>query len=47
MRQAYEGMRSSGSLGASLAAHGLADLAMYEGRWADAEKLLRGWHCGR
>ena len=27
-------------VGASLAAHGLADLAMYEGRWADAEKLL-------
>jgi serine/threonine-protein kinase len=40
MRSAYEGMRSSGSLGASMAAHGLADLAMYEGRWTDAEKLL-------
>ncbi len=40
MRTAYEGMRSTGPVGASLAAHGLADLAMYEGQWADAGKLL-------
>jgi tetratricopeptide (TPR) repeat protein len=42
MRTAYEGMRSTGPVGASLADHGLADLAMYEGRWAEAEKLLQG-----
>jgi eukaryotic-like serine/threonine-protein kinase len=40
MADVYERMRGSGTAGASLAAHGLADLAMYEGRWADAEKLL-------
>jgi tetratricopeptide (TPR) repeat protein len=40
MRDEYAAMRSTGPIGASLAAHGLADLAMYEGRWADAEKLL-------
>ena len=40
MKQAYDGMRSTGAIGASVATHGLADLAMYEGRWADAEKLL-------
>jgi serine/threonine-protein kinase len=40
VRQAYEGMRGTGTIGASVATHGLADLAMYEGRWADAEKLL-------
>jgi tetratricopeptide (TPR) repeat protein len=41
MRTAYEGMRSTGAVGASLADHGLADLAMYEGRWGEAEKLLQ------
>ena len=46
MRAAYDGMRSTGPIGASLATHGLADLAMYEGRWADAEGLLSGWHRG-
>jgi tetratricopeptide (TPR) repeat protein len=40
MKQAYEGMRSTGAIGASVATHGLADLAMYDGRWADAETLL-------
>jgi tetratricopeptide (TPR) repeat protein len=40
MRDEYAAMKSTGPLGASLAAHGLADLAMFEGRWADAEKLL-------
>jgi tetratricopeptide (TPR) repeat protein len=40
MRDEYAAMQSTGPIGASLAAHGLADLAMYEGRWADAEKLL-------
>jgi len=40
MREVYESMRGTGAAGASTAAHGLADLAMYEGRWADAEKLL-------
>jgi tetratricopeptide (TPR) repeat protein len=40
MRGVYENMRSSGSAGASTAAHGLADLAMYEGRWTEAETLL-------
>ena len=39
-REVYEGMRGSGPSGASVAAQGLADLAMYEGRWADAAKLL-------
>jgi serine/threonine protein kinase/tetratricopeptide (TPR) repeat protein len=41
MRAAYEGMRGTGPLGASMAAHGLADLAMYEGRWVEAEELLQ------
>jgi serine/threonine-protein kinase len=40
MREVYERMRGSGAAGASTATHALADLAMYEGRWADAEKLL-------
>jgi tetratricopeptide (TPR) repeat protein len=40
MREGYESMRTTGAAGASLATHGLADLAMYEGRWGDAEKLL-------
>jgi hypothetical protein len=40
MRREYEAMKGTGAVGASLAAHGLADLAMYEGRWADAGKLL-------
>jgi tetratricopeptide (TPR) repeat protein len=41
MREAYEGMRGTGAAGAAGAAHGLADLAMYQGRWDEAEKLLR------
>jgi tetratricopeptide (TPR) repeat protein len=41
MRGVYDNMRSSGAAGASTAAHGLADLAMYEGRWAEAEALLK------
>jgi tetratricopeptide (TPR) repeat protein len=40
MADVYERMRGSGAAGASIAAHGLADLAMYLGRWADAETLL-------
>jgi serine/threonine protein kinase/tetratricopeptide (TPR) repeat protein len=39
MRGAYEAMKTTAP-GTSVAVHGLADLAMYEGRWADAEKLL-------
>jgi tetratricopeptide (TPR) repeat protein len=37
---AYDAMARTGPLGASRAAIGLADLAMYEGRYDDAEKLL-------
>ncbi len=40
MAGVYESMRASGAPGASLATLGLADLAMYEGRWPEAEKLL-------
>jgi len=40
MRREYETMKTTGAVGSSLAVHGLADLAMYEGRWAEAEKLL-------
>jgi hypothetical protein len=40
VREHYEAMRGASAAGASMAAHGLADLAMYEGRWDDAEKLL-------
>jgi tetratricopeptide (TPR) repeat protein len=40
MREAYDGMAKTGASGSSLAAHGLADLAMYQGRWQEAEKLL-------
>ncbi|MGQ0735838.1 MAG: protein kinase domain-containing protein [Acidobacteriota bacterium] len=42
MRQAYAVMAErGGTAGASLSQHGLADLAMYEGRRADAITLLR------
>ena len=40
MAQVYESMRASGAPGASLATLGLADLAMYQARWTDAQKLL-------
>jgi tetratricopeptide (TPR) repeat protein len=36
----YERMASTGARGASRAAAGLADLALYEGRFADAEGIL-------
>jgi tetratricopeptide (TPR) repeat protein len=39
--RAYEGMGGAGASGASLAAIGLADLAIYQGRFADAEKILK------
>ncbi len=39
-RDAYGRMEGTGGFGASLAAMGLADLALYEGRWNDAEPLL-------
>ena len=40
-RGAYERMAKVGSAAASMANHGLADLAMYEGKWADAETMLQ------
>jgi tetratricopeptide (TPR) repeat protein len=40
MREAYGGMRGTGAVGASVSAHGLADLAMYEGRWDEAQTIL-------
>jgi eukaryotic-like serine/threonine-protein kinase len=39
--QSYASMARTGASGASLAATGLADLAMYEGRYADVEKILK------
>ena len=39
-QQAYERMAQTGPQGASLAATGLADLAMYRGRYAEAETIL-------
>jgi tetratricopeptide (TPR) repeat protein len=39
-RASYEQMATTGASGSSRAAMGLADLAMYEGRFADAEKVL-------
>jgi tetratricopeptide (TPR) repeat protein len=39
--QAYASMAGTGASGASLAATGLADLAVYEGRYGDVEKILR------
>src|SRR4029079_8155947 len=42
MREAYAQMAANGgNAGASLSSHGLADLALYEGRPADAIKILR------
>jgi eukaryotic-like serine/threonine-protein kinase len=38
---AYERMAKTGSSGASLAAMGLGDLAMYRGRYAEAETILK------
>jgi serine/threonine protein kinase/tetratricopeptide (TPR) repeat protein len=40
-RAAYDDMGKTGAAGASLAALGLADLAMYEGRFGDAESLVK------
>jgi tetratricopeptide (TPR) repeat protein/tRNA A-37 threonylcarbamoyl transferase component Bud32 len=40
-RQAYQQMAKTGSLGASLAPMGLADLAMFQGAYAEAEDALR------
>ena len=39
-RQYYERLQESSTYGASIAATGLADLALYEGRLADAAKIL-------
>ena len=39
-RTAYESARGAGARGVSLAAIGLADLAMYRGRFDDAVPLL-------
>jgi tetratricopeptide (TPR) repeat protein/tRNA A-37 threonylcarbamoyl transferase component Bud32 len=39
-RQTYEQMRKTDASGASRAEMGLADLALYEGRFADAERIL-------
>jgi len=39
-RQRYEQMAATGAAGASKAAIGLADVAMYEGLFGDAEKIL-------
>jgi tetratricopeptide (TPR) repeat protein len=41
MKAEYEHMRDASPAGASLAAHGLADLAMYQGHWAEAESILQ------
>jgi tetratricopeptide (TPR) repeat protein/tRNA A-37 threonylcarbamoyl transferase component Bud32 len=40
-RQAYEAMAQTGPQGASLAAIGTADLLMYQGLYADAERTLK------
>jgi serine/threonine protein kinase/tetratricopeptide (TPR) repeat protein len=40
-RSAYEAMAKSGAPGASVATLGLADMALYQGRFRDAEVLLR------
>jgi tetratricopeptide (TPR) repeat protein len=40
-RTAYEAMLKTGGEGASRAAMGLADLAIFEGRFADAETILK------
>ena len=39
-REAYAKMATTGGTGASLSSHGLADLAMYEGRWSTARETL-------
>ena len=41
VRNAYGQMAKIGAAGASLSAYGLADLAMYEGKWQEAEKILQ------
>ena len=40
MKKAYEGMGGSSGAGASNAAYGLADLAMYRGQWSEAQQIL-------
>jgi tetratricopeptide (TPR) repeat protein len=40
VRDAYGRMAKSGPTGGPTAAHGLADLLMYEGRWAEAAQAL-------
>ncbi|HSL22930.1 MAG TPA: protein kinase [Vicinamibacterales bacterium] len=40
-RGAYTAMGKAGQLGASLSAMGLGDVALYEGRFAEAERILR------
>lgn len=39
-RTTYEALAATGAAGASFASAGLADLAMYQGRFADAATLL-------
>ncbi len=41
MRDMYREMQATGAVGASLATHGLADLALYQERVDEAERLLR------
>ena len=40
-RTTYERLATFGPQGASMAASGLGDLAMYEGRFADAARILQ------
>jgi eukaryotic-like serine/threonine-protein kinase len=40
-REAYGRMARTGAAGSSLATMGLADVALYEGRYAEAEKILK------
>ena len=40
-RGAYERMAKVGTAAASMANHGLADLAMYEGKWTEAGTILQ------
>jgi tetratricopeptide (TPR) repeat protein len=41
--EAYEALAKVGRAGATLSAQGLADLALYEGRTADAVAILQAW----
>ena len=40
MKKAYAGMKAGSAAGASNAASGLADLAMYRGQWDEAQQIL-------